>query len=233
MNDLPVFDQNGFNLLDHNDSKGIKSSYITLLQEKALKQYLPAVPDSDGVAVDLGCGYGRLCSILDQLGWDCIGIDPDSELLDKAAEIAPGIEFRVGGVPNLPLEHQESDLILIQSVIRGLLLMGIHEDIRGIGHHVKPGGHIAVVENISSSGKSQFVEESWLVETICNEGFELERRIPIRSGRWWLLYLIRYGLIPKAWLPKIADYELGKWSKRANAQSRYYLNVLFLFRKKE
>ncbi len=33
---------------------------------------------------------------------------------------------------------------------------------------------------------------------------ECLRSYPIRNGRWWLLYLIRYGIIPRAFFREIA-----------------------------
>ncbi len=69
----PQYHLNGLNILDPKDALGDKSDYITILQEKALMRYLPK---GTGVAVDIGCGYGRLTSVVHKNGWRVIGVDP-------------------------------------------------------------------------------------------------------------------------------------------------------------
>ncbi len=46
-----------------------------------------------------------------------------------------------------------------------------------------------------------------------------------------MLYLIRYGMIPKGWFRQIAHYELEK-RRREKGYIRFYKDFLFLLRKK-
>ena len=53
---------------------------------------------------------------------------------------------------------------------------------------------------------------------------------PIRDGRWWLLYLIRYGVIPRGLFFMIAKREILLRQRERKATS-YYQDYLFVLRK--
>jgi SAM-dependent methyltransferase len=224
----PSHDQVGLHILDPKDSLGFKSSYITLLQEKALNRYLP--PGTGGIAVDLGCGYGRLTPLLIKKGWKAIGIDPSQESLEYAQEHFPGPDYRQGGLPNLPIEYESASLILIQNVLRALKIMGKLDVVHGLGRYVAPGGKIFLVENIRA-GHPDYIPEAKIVEMMAQEDMFLVKRVPIRSARWWVIYLIRYGLIPRRFLNAIAEWELVRMERKKGAPRFQYWNVLFVFEK--
>jgi len=228
-NASPKFDMRGFQILDPKDRSGIKSRYITMLHEKALMRYLPT-GDPSRLAIDVGCGYGRLSRVIAQKRWKVVGIDPDENLLKYARNHFPDVEYRQGGFPNLPLTEGSVDLILLQNVLRVLLLMNHLNHIRGFGRFLSPKGLLVIVENIRERHRNYF-SESQMIEMITAEGFELQKRIPIRAGRWWMIYLIRYGLIPQNWLDRIAEYELNKRAKIQKMPHWQYLNVMFIFKK--
>ena len=59
---------------------------------------------------------------------------------------------------------------------------------------------------------------------------ECVRYYPIRNGRRWMLYLIRFGLIPEGWFRHIIHYELRK-RREENAKIRHYKDLLFFLKK--
>jgi hypothetical protein len=63
------------------------------------------------------------------------------------------------------------------------------------------------------------------------EGLRLVRRVPLRAARWWMIYLIRYGLIPESLYGRIADWELARMAKRQGSPRWQYWNTLFVFEK--
>lgn len=222
----PQYDADGLNVLDPRDTLGFKSRYITLLQELALAEHLQ---DGAGrVAVDLGCGYGRLSGALHGLGWRVIGIDPAEHLLSHARTHVPGVDFRQGALPTLPLGEGEVDLLLMQNLLRVLWRMDRLEWVRGIGRHLGAGGAVVVVDNIWP-GRAGFLPEETLLALMREEGFELRGRHVLRAGRWWLLWLIRYGLVPEDWLGAIAARELALRARERAAPWFSYRNVLFRF----
>ncbi|MDJ0749805.1 MAG: class I SAM-dependent methyltransferase [Woeseiaceae bacterium] len=224
----PVFDERGYNIEDPSDTRGLKTDYITLLQTKALQRYLPQ--GDGGVAVDIGCGYGRVSQVIQDAGWSVIGVDPDEKQIEYGRRNFAGVDFRVGKLPDLPLDDHSVDLMLMQNVIRILQLMDELDALKGFGRYLQAGARVMVVDNVWK-GNEKFVDENWLVELFRDEGLELKSRVPIRAGRWWLLYMIRYGLVPRSRFDAIADYELKLRAQQPNLSSWRYFNVLFNFRR--
>lgn len=227
----PVFDSEGLHILDPHDTLGIKSEYITLIQEQALRAYLPEGQNS-GLAVDLGCGYGRLTEILAQKGWKAIGIDPDENSLSYARQHHPAIEFRQGGLPDLPVPESSVQLLLIQNVLRVLHLSHKLDYMRGISRFLAPASKVVVVDNIRD-GHPDYIPEETLIGLFAAEGFRLVNRTPFRAGRFWLIYPIRYGFIPKRWLSGIAEHELKTRRHSIRRPKWQYLNVLFIFERSQ
>jgi SAM-dependent methyltransferase len=227
----PQYDRDGLNVLDPHDSLGLKSAYITLLHTKALMRYLPS-GDGTGLAVDVGCGYGRLTPVMAGKGWRVTGIDPDDALLDHARLNYPGAEYRQGALPDLPLEEGSVDLMLLQNVLRPLLMKDRLNCLYGVGRFLSPGGVLIVVENVRPN-HSDYVPEPMMIEIFESEGLRLRERIPIRAGRWWLTYLIRYGMIPETWFGRIAEYELQRCRSYKGKPTWQYMNVMFIFERGE
>ncbi len=225
---IPTHDSAGLHILDPRDRRGYKSRYITLLQEKALRKHIPM--GKGELAVDVGCGYGRLTPVLAEKGWQAIGIDPAPHLIEYARKHYPGPEYRLGGLPDLPLQASTVSVMLVQNVLRPLKMMGRLEDARGVGRYLAPGASVLLVENIRYK-HPDFVPEELIVKMMQDEGLVLIERVPIRAGRWWVTYLIRFGLIPTAWFDIIAEWELKRMANKTGAPRHQYWNVLFVFRK--
>ncbi len=222
----PAYDASGLNVLDPHDKLGRKSAYITMLQEMALQLYLPP-PGTNKVALDVGCGYGRLTHVLAQKGYQAIGIDPAYSLLTYARQQQPNIPFVQARLPELPVS--QCGLILLQNVLRVLLLMDKLDALNTLHHYLAPDGTLVVVENIRSH--PDYFQREKLLALMAKKGYTLQQETPIRFGRWPLLYLIRYGFVPERWLPRIAAYELNRAKKwRGRLPPWQYLNFLFLFK---
>lgn len=228
-NNTPLFDKDGLHILDPNDKLGIKSQYITILQQKSMARYLPE-GNAQMNALDLGCGFGRLTSFIATKHWNVIGVDPDPELIQHAQERSPSIKFMVGGLPDLPFPHGTIHLVVLQNVLRSLHLMKRLDLIKGLGRFLTRDGMLFLVENIRYNN-SKYIQEEHLINLLKIEGFKLEQRIPIRSGRWWMIYLIQFGFIPRQCLDKIAEYELNKMAKNQKQPKWQYYNIVFIFKK--
>lgn len=226
MTPVPKHDADGLHVLDPQDSRGLKSRYITVLHELALRRYLPR---GDGrLAVDVGCGYGRLTPVLSDLGWTAVGVDPSPELLRYAQAHHPGPEYRLGALPDLPVESASASLLLLQNVLRPLHLLGRLELVRGVGRFLARDGRLVVVENLRRDHPDYVAQEE--IDAIFRaEGLRLARRIPLRAARWPGIYLVRYGLVPPRWHERIAEWELDRMARRSGVPRRQYWNVLFDF----
>lgn len=228
MTNPPAYDIVGLHILDPNDTYGRKSAYITLLQEKALQRY---VPKGNGcIAVDLGCGFGRLTPLLMKQGWQAVGVDPSADLLQYAEKNYSGPEYRCGGLPDLPLAEQSISLLLIQNVLRPLKMMNKLYCARGFGKYLMPNSRVLVVDNLWMN-HPDFLSEQTILDIMETEGLKLVEKVPLRAARWWMIYLIRYGLIPRSWFDVIAEWELNHMSRRKGMPRWQYWNVLFVFQK--
>jgi hypothetical protein len=121
--------------------------------------------------------------------------------------------------------------MLIQNVLRALSMMNRLGAVKGMGSYLTPDARVILVENIRS-GHAAYLPEAQIAELMCQEGLRLVKRVPLRSARWWFIYLIRYGLVPEAFIPIIADWELKRMSIRKGAPRWHYWNVLFEFERK-
>ena len=61
-------------------------------------------------AVDLGCGEGRLCRLLQGLGISTIGIDPTAELIQEARRRDPRGDYRLQSAEASDLPDASVDL---------------------------------------------------------------------------------------------------------------------------
>jgi SAM-dependent methyltransferase len=225
----PAYDERGLNVFDPNDLSGLKSEFITRVQHRVLRQRLPEAKPGD-LAVDVGCGYGRHAGFLAELGYRTIGVDPDPALLEYARGAFPGVEFRQGLMPELPIEPGSARLIGVFNVLRSLHLMGELRAFDGIGRYLSPGGTLAVIENIRP-GHPRYVAEERLLAWARGEGLGLDERLPFRVGRRWYLYPMMIGLYPRAALERTVEREIERASALGGVPRGTYLNVLFLFRK--
>ncbi|MET0414386.1 MAG: class I SAM-dependent methyltransferase [Polyangiaceae bacterium] len=225
----PAYDRRGLNVFDPNDLSGLKSEFITQVQQRVLRQHLPRARPGD-VSVDVGCGYGRHAGFLAELGYRTIGVDPDPALLEYARGAYPNAEFRQGQMPDLPIEPGSVRLIGVFNVLRALHLMGELRVFDGLGRFLSPDGTLAVIENMRPDHPRYVAEES-LLRWANGEGLVLAERLPFRVGRRWYLYPMMLGLYPKAALQHTVEREIARTLALRRAPAGTYLNVLFLFRK--
>lgn len=215
------------NLADPFDVFGVKTDYITTVQELAYKTHIPR--GSGGLALDIGCGWGRMSTVFEAIGYRAVGIDPDTSLLRYASSRGNGI-YCAAALPDIPVRFESVDLAVLQNLLRPLQLIGKLVLIRGIGRFIKPGGHIVVVDNIRT-GHMGYVSEQFILDTFIAEGLSLQKRVTLRTSRRFTDYLMQLGLVSRRLVPGMAARELEK-SSLSDATSRWrYSNVMYIFRR--
>lgn len=224
---LPAYDDNGLNLVDPKDRLGYKTKYISLVQEAALKKYIGR---GVGDALDIGCGYGRMSEAIADLGYTITGVDPSERILNIAAENKSQHTWVVGGLPDLPFSNESFDLVCLLNIARALHLMNIADVCTAVPRYVKLGGRLIVLDNLRKNDK-RYLPEEWFEETFAREGLVLKDKVAIRSSRWFMIYLIRYGFIPISWFSTIAKWELKRMSKKVKSPKHSYYNFIFIFEK--
>ncbi|MDB4943741.1 MAG: SAM-dependent methyltransferase [Labilithrix sp.] len=63
-------------------------------------------------ALDVGCGEGRFCRMLQPLGIRTVGIDPTEALLARAIALDPAGDYRLGVAEQLDFEDGSFDLVV-------------------------------------------------------------------------------------------------------------------------
>ena len=105
----------------------------------------PAIqPANTGVAVEIGCGMGRICLALADRFERVIGYDISAEMLARAAQLVPAsnVDFRLTEGASLPdLEPASVDLVLSFTVFQHIpSLEVIRSYVEDAGQVLAPGG---------------------------------------------------------------------------------------------
>jgi SAM-dependent methyltransferase len=99
------------------------------------------------LALDLGCGEGRFCRMMQAAGLQTVGIDPTSALIRRARELDPGGDYREGRAEALDLPDSSFDLVV--SYLTLIDIPDLESAITEIGRVLRPGGSL-VIANLSS-----------------------------------------------------------------------------------
>ena len=128
-----------------------------------------------GSALDIGCGEGRFCRIMQQYGLSTVGIDPTKTLIDRARQRDPHGDYRVAHAETFDAHAQTFDL-----VVSYLSLIDIPDAAAAIANMaavLRPGGTL-LIANLTSfntagqpdgwrtdaSGASRFAIDHYLDE---------------------------------------------------------------------
>ena len=97
--------------------------------------------DVQGLEVlDVGCGEGRFCRMLDERGARTTGVDPTEKLLDVARERHSGGRYLDAGAELLPFEDASFDLVI--SYVTLCDVADYRAAISEMARVVRPGGRI-------------------------------------------------------------------------------------------
>jgi SAM-dependent methyltransferase len=115
-----------------------------VLDKPMLERVRLAAPST---ALDVGCGEGRFCRMLQAQGIATVGIDPTATLLDSARRLDPAGDYRPGRAEALDFPDAAFDL-----VVSYLTLIDIPDATAAIAEMarvLKPGGRL-LIANLGS-----------------------------------------------------------------------------------
>jgi SAM-dependent methyltransferase len=98
-------------------------------------------------ALDVGCGEGRFCRILQGLGVATVGVDPTAVLIDHARALDPAGDYRVGKGEALDLADGAFDLVV--SYLSLIDIPDIRVAIPEMARVLKPGGTLLIANSTS------------------------------------------------------------------------------------
>jgi SAM-dependent methyltransferase len=216
--------------IDPGDRRGHKNYYIDLLQKTALEEVLEL--RGDEIVLDFGCGSGRFSYWIAPRAKQVVGLEVTPAMIELAERnrTAKNVEFMLYDGVHFPVFPYSFDIILsvgVLQIIRGELLKST---LSSLARCLRKDGMGYLVEQVSDNPKVERPQVEQYLKAFEESKLECLRHYPIRSGRWWLLYLIRYGFIPKNWFSRIAHDELLK-RRRERGRIHFYKDFLFLLKK--
>jgi SAM-dependent methyltransferase len=216
--------------IDPVDRRGHKNYYIDLLQKTALEEVL--VLRGNELVLDFGCGSGRFSYWIAPKVKRVVGLEITSEMIALAEKNrgAQNVEFKVYDGIQFPLTSCFFDLILSVGVLQTMRGELLKNALSSLVNYLRKDGRICLIEQASDHPKMGRPKVEEYLQAIKESKLECLQHYAIRNGRWWMLYLIRYGLIPGVWFRRIACYELDK-RRREKGFIRFYKDFLFLLRK--
>ena len=214
--------------IDPGDRRGHKNAYIDLLQKMVLAKVLDL--RGDETVLDFGCGSGRWSYWLAPKVGKVIGLELTQEMIELAERHrkAENVEFMVYDGVRFPPLVAPVDLVLSVGVLRTMEGEVLRRSISYLTGYLKRGGRFYLIEQASDNPKIGRPSVETYLRAFRKADLECLLYYPIRRGRWWLLYLIRYGLVPERFFPYIARKEIQQCKNKKKKISGYqdYLFVL-------
>lgn len=95
-----------------------------------------------GRALDAACGTGRHAAHLVAAGWDVVGVDATTAMLDRARAKVPDARFEAGDLTALPLDDAAFDLVVCSLALTHVVdLAGAVAEMARV---VRPGGTVVL-----------------------------------------------------------------------------------------
>ena len=216
--------------IDPADRKGHKNYYIDLLQKKALDEVLEL--NGSEVVLDFGCGSGRISYWIAPRVKKVVGVEITPEMIDLAERnrTARNVEFVLYDGVHFPIFPFPFDLILSVGVLQMMKGELLKNTLSSLAQYLKKDGMFCFIEQVSDSPRVGRPGLKEYLDAFGSSGMECLQHYPIRKGRWWLLYLIRYGLVPQRWFSEIAVWEINK-NRKDEDKILDYKDYLFLLKR--
>ena len=218
-------------VIDPADRKGHKNYYIDLLQKIALEEMLEI--KGYEVVLDFGCGTGRLSYWIAPRVKKVVGLEITPKMIQLAEKnrTSANVAFMLYDGVHFPAFPYTFDLILSVGVLQLMKGEILRKRVSELVEYLKIGGKFCLVEQVSDNPRVSRPRVEDYLQAFKDSKLECLLYYPIRNGRWWLLYLIRYGIIPKKFFPAIARKEILR--RRGDKQIiSYYQDYLFLLQRK-
>lgn len=192
-------------IIDPNDRRGHKNRYLAGLRDMALLESLRDVPAGD-VLLDYGCGSGSGSATMLEAGWQVIGLDISTPLLQQARVRCAGSRalFATTDGRTVPLEEGT----IAAAITYGVLIYCVSD--AEVAHilgefrrALKPGGRLVLIEQvkwrdqIAERGLKRFrTLDDWRGH-LDDAGFDFECSTVLRHGRFPGTIALQYGLVPR------------------------------------
>lgn len=219
-------------VLDAGDDGDVKNAYLDHVHRRTLRTWLPKLGSR---VADLGCGIGRLTTLLDARV--TIGVDASPDLLALARQrLGPDALLARGDLTALPLSSGSLTGAMMCFVSLHLDDDAFRRAMADVARVLQPGGLFLLFEHVSPSDEPRLYHGvvdrpvKAVVDALEAAGFDViarraAKKTPSRAVHW-----VRTGRLPRAL------WALGAWFDRATARRRLehadYVEVLFAARRR-
>jgi SAM-dependent methyltransferase len=214
--------------IDPADRRGHKNDYIDLLHKMALEEVLEL--KGDEVILDFGCGSGRFAYWIAPKVKKVVGLEEAPEMIQLAEKNrkADNVDLILYDGIHFPMLSYLFDIILSVGVLQYMQADILKKTLFELTRYLGKGGKFCLIEQVSNNPKVDRPKVEEYLQAFKESKLECLQYYPIRNGRWWMLYLIRYGVIPRGLFFMIARKEilLRKRKKKAISNYQDYLFVL-------
>jgi SAM-dependent methyltransferase len=217
--------------IDPGDRRGHKNYYIDFLQKMALEEVLELTGDE--IVLDFGCGSGRIAYWIAPQVRKVFGVEVTSEMIQLAEQnrTAENVEFVLYDGTHFPVLPSPVDRLLSLGVLQIMGRESLKRTVSQLTQYLKPDGKMILIEQASDNPEVDRPRVQEYLDAFAEARLACLRHYPIRRGRSGLLYLIRYGWIPKTWLRLMARREL-RTIREEKGTIGYYKDFLFLLEKR-
>jgi SAM-dependent methyltransferase len=128
-------------------------------------------------ALDVGCGEGRFCRMLQAAGLHTVGVDPTARLIERARELDRGGDYRIGHAESLDVSDAQFDL-----VVSYLSLIDIADAAAAIGEMarvISPGGTLLIANLTGFNSAGQTL--GWSDDAMAASGFAIDHYLEERA----------------------------------------------------
>lgn len=216
--------------IDPGDRKGHKNAYIDVLQKTALDEVLELKGNER--VLDFGCGSGRISYWIAPRVKEVVGLEVTSGMIELAEQNrkAENVKFMLYDGVHFPTLSEPIDLILSVGVLQIMRGEALRQTLSGLAEYLRKEGRLYFIEQASDSPGVGRPSVKEYLQAFEKSNLEVLRHYPIRRGRWWMLYLIRYGLVPRGSFFRIARNEISRLRENRTPIS-YYRDYLFVLSK--
>jgi len=160
-------------------------------------------------ALDVGCGEGRFCRMLQARGIRAVGVDSTPELIARARECDPGGDYHIGRAEALDFEDCRFDLVV--SYLSLIDIPDVTASISEMTRVLRPGGTllIANLTGFNTAGATNALGWSRLVDG--RHAFAMDHYLGERSGwvEWRGIRIVNWHRPLSAYMRLLLDQGLS------------------------
>ncbi len=190
-------------VLDGADEVGLKNSWIDFLERRGIRRALGG--KTYHVALDLGCGVGRLTDLLAKSAERVLALDASEALLAVARRrgLPHGADAIRADLRSLPLRDCSVDLVATSNVLIYLVEdADLATAAREAARVLRPGGQVLLLEHLAPGARTEKREGiayrslGDVAAVFGGAGFLLQRNQVVRKSPSRVLHWVLQGRIP-------------------------------------